>query len=180
MSMRKIARNYARAMADTLPDDAAVRRLEGELREFASVFADDDEVRHFLAGPLISNDKKIEAVEKALAGGGGSAELRKFVRLLIERNRINLLPEMAEEFSATARERLGIVDAEVVSALPLTDELKERARASLKRITGRDVRAEFQVDPNVLGGIRAQVGSTIYDGSVRGRLERMRTRFSSD
>ena len=174
--MRKIARNYAWALADTLPDDAAVRRLEGELNQLATVFAEDEEVRRFLAGPLISSDKKIEVTEQALASA--STELRRFVRLLIERHRMNLLAEMAEEFSVIAADRLGIVDAEVVSALPLSDDLKERTRASLKRITGREVRAEFHVDPKVLGGVRARVGSTIYDGSLRGRLEQMRTRFS--
>lgn len=178
MSLRSVARNYARALADTLPDEAAVRRLEGELNQLAAVLAGDEEIRRFLAGPLVAIDRQRAVADQVLAGAGASTSLRNFVRLLIDRHRMNLLDEVAEEFSAMARERLGIVDAEVTSALPLSDEMKERARASLKRITGRDVRAEFQVDPEVLGGLRARVGSTIYDGSVRGGLERLRSRFA--
>lgn len=174
MSLRSIARTYARAFADTVPDPAALRKIEGELHAFGLSVRTTAELRDFLVAPQIPAELKQEAVEKILSGAGATPETRRFARFLIERHRAVLAPEIAEEFSGLVRERLAIVDAEVVSARPLGPGLEEKARAALARVTGREVRAAFRVDPAVLGGVRARVGTTIYDGSLRGRLDRLR------
>jgi F-type H+-transporting ATPase subunit delta len=177
MSLRTIARSYARAFSDTLPDAAALRRAEAELLELGRALRASDELREFLAAPLVSQELKRETVDKILGAAGASSACRRFVALLVARHRALLAPEIAEELSALVRERLGIVDAEVVSARPLDAGLETQARAALARLTGSEVRATFRVDPAIVGGLRARVGTTIYDGSLRRQLDRMRQRI---
>jgi F-type H+-transporting ATPase subunit delta len=174
MSLRSIARNYARALSETLAADDAVRRMEEELGALARAVGEVPELGEFLAAPHVPADAKLQVAERVLAGCGASKETRALVRLLIGRRRFGLLREVAEEFSGIARERLGLVDAEVISAVPLGDAVRSRATKALERLTRRRVRATFRVDPAVLGGIRARVRDTIFDGSVQGRLERLR------
>ena len=174
MSLRTVARSYARAFFDTLQDPSALERHESELSALGGAVRSSRELREFLAAPQLPPEMKRNAIEKILQGTGAGGECLRLARFLVERHRILLAPEIAQEFSALVRERLGIVDAEVVSARPLAETVQEKVRQALGRRTGRKVRAAFRVDPTVLGGLRAQVGTTIYDGSVRGRLGRLR------
>ena len=169
-----MARSYARAFLDSLQETSALERHEGELAALGDAVRSNLELREFLAAPQLPPALKRDAVEQILQAAGAGAEPRGLARLLVERQRILLAPEIAEEFSTLVRERLGIVDADVVSARPLEAAVQEKVREALGRRTGRKVRAAFRVDPGVLGGLRAQVGTTIYDGSVRGRLDRLR------
>ncbi len=179
MTQRSIARSYAWALADTLEGDAALRRVEVDLAEFARVMQAHGELRQFLTGPLVPLERRVQAAHAVLKAGRVGTATRNFVALLLERHRAGLASEIAEEFSALVRERLKIVAAEVTSARRLSKQAQDKARASLARLTGCEVRAEFRVDPTLLGGLRTRVGSTVYDGSVRGRLERLRDRMTS-
>ena len=174
MSQRTIARSYARALTDTLPDAPALRRMEEELAALARLLREDEELREFLIGPRLPMSVRSRAAEEVLAAAGASAECRRFAGLLVRRYRLGIASKIAEEFSALVREQLGIVDAEIVSARSLGSRLEEEARAGLAKLTGREVRARFRVDPTVLGGLRAQVGDTVYDGSIQGHLKRLR------
>jgi F-type H+-transporting ATPase subunit delta len=151
-----------------------LERHESELIALGGAVRSNPELREYLAAPQLPPELKRDAIEKILQGAGASTELLGLARLLVERHRILLAPEIAEEFSALVRERLGIVDAEVVSARPLGATVQDKVREALGRRTGRKVRAAFRVDPTVLGGLSARVGTTIYDGSLRGRLDRLR------
>jgi len=174
MSLRTVARSYARAYFDTLPDPSTLEGRESELAALGGAVRSTSELREFLGAPQLPAALKREAIEKILTASGASADCLRLAGFLVERQRILLAPEIAEEFSGLVRERLGIVDAEVVSARTLDATVQEKVRQALGRRTGHRVRAAFRVDPTVLGGLRAQVGTTIYDGSVRGRLGRLR------
>jgi F-type H+-transporting ATPase subunit delta len=89
-----------------------------------------------------------------------------------------LLGDMISSFEQLLNERLGIVDARITSAKPLADADKEQLDRALRARTGKQVRMSFSLDPNLIGGVLAQVGSTIYDGSVRGQLERLRSELA--
>ena len=180
MSQRSIARSYARALADTLGDDASFRKVEGDLLGFAKALEEYAELREFLVGPLVPLERRKKAAEAVLEAGGADPATRNFVGLLLTRHRAGLLDEIAEEFSDLVCDRLGIVDAEVTSARPLSRDFQDKTRAALARLTRREVRADFRVEPRMLGGLKAKVGTTVYDGSVRSRLDRLRDRMSSD
>ena len=179
MSQRTIARRYARALAETLPDAPSLRRMEEELVAVAGLLVEEPELRELLTGPRLPVAAREETASKALASAGASDACRNFVGLLIRRYRLGIASEIAEEFSRVVRDRLGIVDAEVVSARPLGAELEGETRAALAKLTGREVRARFRVDPGVLGGLVARVGDMVYDGSIRGRLSRLRERITT-
>jgi F-type H+-transporting ATPase subunit delta len=174
MSQRVIARRFAMALADSIPEREALRNMESELGNLAASLDQVPELREFLVGPLIPLDKKRAALRSVAAALGATDRCRDFALLLLERHRIDLAAIIAEEFSTTVRERLGIVDAEIASATPLDETTKAKAREALARLAGSEVRATFEVDPFLMGGLKARIGSTIYDGSVRGRLDRLR------
>jgi len=148
--------------------------MEQEVGRFAAAVEQVPELEEYLVGPLVPSERKREVAVAVLESQGASERCRRFVLLLLERHRVVLVPLIAEEFSAVVRDRLGIVDAEVTSAMPMDDAMQERTRAALMQLTGKEVRASFNVDPSLVGGLRARIGSTIYDGSVRGRLDRLR------
>lgn len=178
MSLRVIARRFAVALADTLPEEDDLRRVEEEVAAFADALERFPELRTYLLGPLMPQERKRKAADAVLASMDASPRCRDFVRLLVDRHRVGLASQIAEEFSAAVRERLGIVEAEVTSAHRLAQRQRDRIRKALARLVSGEVRASFQVDPSLLGGLRARVGSTIYDGTVRGRLERLRERLA--
>lgn len=177
MSQRVIARRFALALSDTLAQDEALRRMEQEFGRFAAAVEQVSELHEYLAGPLVPLERKREAAVVVLASQGASDRCRDFVLLLLERHRVGLSALIAEEFSAAVRDRLGIIDAEITSATPLDDAMQERTRAALGRLARKEVRASFHVDSSLVGGLRARMGSTIYDGSVRGRIDRLRERI---
>ena len=129
MSLRSIARNYARALSDTLSDDGELRRVESDLLGFASAMEEIPELREFLAGPIVPAEGKKKAARAILTAGGAAESSGRVIELLIDRHRVALMPEVAEEFSAIASERLGLVDADVTSAAPLSEEMKSKAVA---------------------------------------------------
>jgi F-type H+-transporting ATPase subunit delta len=177
MSQRVIARRFALALSDSIAQDDALRAIEEELGRFAAALEQVPELHEYLAGPLVPLARKREAAVAVLASLGASDRCRDFVLVLLERHRVGLVDVIAEEFSAVVRERLGIVDAEITTAFPLDQAMQERVRAALAKLASAEVRASFEVDPSLVGGLRARIGSTIYDGSVRGRMQRLRDRI---
>ncbi len=177
MSQRVIARRFALALSDTIAQDDGLRSMEQEVGRFAAAVEQVPELEEYLVGPLVPAERKREAAVAVLEFQGASERCRRFVLLLLERHRVVLVPLIAEEFSAVVRDRLGIVDAEVTSAMPMDDAMQERTRAALVQLARKEVRASFNVDPSLVGGLRARIGSTIYDGSVRGRMEKLRERI---
>ena len=178
MSQRVIARRFALALSDSVPQDDVLRAIELELERFAAAVKEVPELHEYLAGPLVPLEQKREAAVKVLDLLGASQRSKDFVLVLLQRHRAGLVGVIVEEFSAAVRERLGIVDAEITSAVPLDDDMKARAKKALAQLARKEVRASFQVDPSLVGGLRARIGSTIYDGTVRGRLDRLREQIA--
>jgi F-type H+-transporting ATPase subunit delta len=106
--------------------------------------------------------------------------IRNFLGLLIDRNRLDLLNEITATYEALLDERLGIVKARITSALELDSRQRDEVAARLQALTGKKVRMEVSVDPSLIGGLVAQVGSTIYDGSIRQQLQAFRNNLTQD
>jgi F-type H+-transporting ATPase subunit delta len=174
-----VARRYARALADQ-PADRDPQRLAtvaSVLRHAAEIFASDPAIARFFRDPSVP----AEAKEKALATLAKESEAGEttghFLRLLLRNERLPLLPRIAAAFEKIKDDRLGIVAVEATTAIPLTAPQTERFKESLETMTGRQVRLRLRVDPGVLGGARARIGSRVYDGTLRGRLDRLRHRL---
>jgi F-type H+-transporting ATPase subunit delta len=120
-------------------------------------------------------DQKLRLLDAIVGRLATTKEVRNFLAVLIDKGRMALLPEMAEQFKVEINERLGFADAEVTSARELGADERAALEQQISAVTGKKVHARYRRDESLLGGVRVKVGSTVYDGSVRGELERMRT-----
>jgi F-type H+-transporting ATPase subunit delta len=176
-----IATRYARALADvvTAPgsgmDPIAVL---GQLKDFQATVDSSADLKNVLLSPAVPPARKRAVIAKLGEPMGLGEKVRNFLFVVIDHRRVALLGSIAQAFEAVMDERLGRVRADIASAMPLTWEQQQQVVAELKRLSGREVRPEFTTDSSLLGGVSARIGSTIYDGSVRGRLEAMRRRLS--
>lgn len=171
---------YARALADAvmapesgLDPKAALAELQG----FASMVAESTELRNVLLSPAVSNTKKRAVVARFAESLPLARLIRNFLYIVIDRRRADLLNDIAEAFEAALDERLGVVRADVKSAAPLNDRQQLELQQELSRVSGKQVRCDFSTDPELIGGVVARIGSTVYDGSVRTQLEGLRERL---
>ncbi len=176
-----VARRYARALADTLGDrdEAQLERVAKDLGVLADVLGRAPEVLRFLEAPSAERADKEEALATLGKRAGAAEPTRRLLRLLIERRRLGALPQIARAFNAIKDERLGVVPVETTTAVPLSPAERKRLRESLETMTGRSVRLSLNVDPAVLGGARTRVGSRVYDGTLRRKLQLMRNRLAA-
>src|SRR5260370_41945714 len=134
-----------------------------------------DPVRRGLENPSIPGDRKravLDAIPKRL---GTARQVRNFMAVLTDHRRLPLFGEILKQLEQELNDRQGIADAQVSSARQLSAPEKQMIEAEIRNMTGeKKVRARYEQDPSLLGGAVVQVGSTIYDGSVKGQLERIR------
>jgi len=111
---------------------------------------------------------------------GASRTLRNYLFVIVDQRRAGMLPEIEQAFSALLDARQGITQASVISAAELTAKERAELGAALAKLTGKKVQAQFKADPALIGGAVVRIGSTIYDGSVRAQLDRLRARMISE
>lgn len=168
------ARRYADALFAIAVEQGSIDALAEELNGIAAAVQDAQAMR-VLAGPGLTLQRKREIVD-ALAGPL-SRETRSLVNLLLERNRAQLLPKLAEAFATRVRERRGIKLAEVTTAVVLPEPEQEAVASWLAAYFGTQVEIQPRVDPGIIGGVVARVGDQLIDASVRGRLETLKKRL---
>jgi len=175
-----LARRYAAALADVALEERNADVIEAGLDSFADVFFESDDLRNFLESPGISPESKRRAIEEIVERMGLSPALRNFICIIVDHRRTEMLREITAAFRAELNARLGIADAEVTSARALTHAEKKELTAALEQRTGKKIEASFRQDETLLGGAVVRVGSTIYDGSVREQLDRLRERLVTE
>jgi F-type H+-transporting ATPase subunit delta len=176
-TLRSSARRYAEAALSLAERDGDLGDWVSAL-ETASARLSEGQVMRVLADPAIPFEDRRRAAEAILADSVSGAP-RNLVLLLVRRGRIELLPRVAAELRRLWEQRQGIVHALVTSAAPLSQPEADAVRDRLASMTGEQVQVELQVDPALLGGVVVLMGDRLIDGSVRGRLERLRARLTS-
>jgi len=171
------ARRYAEAAFGVATRDGTVERWRTELGTSAERLADDAAMRA-LSDPSIPIDQRYMAVG-ALLEGTASQPVQNLIQLLLRRGRIAALPRVAAEFRRLDDRRQGITHATVTSAAPLTTGEIAALTERLERTSGDRIALDADIDPALLGGLVVRVGDRLIDGSVRGRLERLRTQLTS-
>jgi F-type H+-transporting ATPase subunit delta len=174
-----LARRYARAILEVASDKQSHERVGQELDDLAAAFVASRDLREALTNPVFPRAQRRQVLEALLARVAASPETRNFVLLLLDRERIVTLPDIARELRAMVDEKLGRVRAEVTSARPLPAEHVAQIQAALEKAAGKKVLLEKSEDPSLLGGVVAKLGDIVYDGSVRTQLERMREEIVS-
>jgi F-type H+-transporting ATPase subunit delta len=175
-----LASRYAKALADAVlsPGSGAdPRQSLAELRAFEQMVEASPELRNVLLSPAVPTVRKRAVVARFVPLVPLSPLIRNFLFVMIDRRRADLLGEMSAAFEAALDERTGWVRAEVQSAGPLTEAQRASLQDELSRVASKQVRCDFSVDPALIGGVVARIGSTVYDGSVRTQLESLRERL---
>lgn len=178
--MAAIEQRYARALADLAwRTQADTEKLRGELQAASQTVAGSAPLRMVLASPAVAWEKK-KAILEAIAGRLGLSRLtRNFLLVAGERGRAGHLEGMEQAFEQLLLDRAGVVRATVTSARALSAGEQRQVEAELERQVGRKLQTRYATDPELVGGFVAQVGDQVYDGSIRGRLERLRQALTS-
>jgi F-type H+-transporting ATPase subunit delta len=171
---------YAKAFADIAIAQGAPQTAVKQLADFGEAFAESRELRNFLGSPAVDLQAKHRVIEKIAARQGAGRIVRNFVFVILDHHRAHLLPEIIAGVQAVVRQRQGIAEAEISSAVELSSAQKTDLAKTLSRLTGKRIEAKYSLDPALLGGAIARVGDTIYDGSLRSRLAEMRTRLAEE
>ena len=177
-----VANRYARALVDIVMAPGSALKPEDAVPQLAAIEAvihESPELRIALLTPAIQNSRKRAVMAKLLERTGASPLIRNFIYVVIDHRRIGVIGEIREAFELQLDERLGFVRAEVSSAAPLNEPLSAGLEAELSKLTGKRMRLRFDVDPELLGGVVARIGSTVYDGSIRGELRQLGRRMAS-
>lgn len=167
-----IARRYARALLEASAENGSLDAVSQQLESFAKAMQQSADLSDVLLNPAYTRVQRQTVVDHLLQGM--SPVLSNMMRLLVDRNRLQYLPDIARVFRDMADVRSGRVRGKVTSAVALPAETVKKLEQSLERLTQRDVVLETRVDPTLLGGVSAQVGSVVYDGSLRRQLEELR------
>lgn len=168
-----IANRYVMALAEVLGRSDSPLQPETalqQLEDFRSLIDGSDELRNVLVSPAVDSAKKREIVRELGRRIGIAEPVRNFLYIVMNHKRVELLATMISVFRTLLDNRLGIARIEVTSAESMDATLRQSLLNSFGRVTGRQVRARFHEDPELLGGAVVRHGSTVYDGSLRTQL----------
>lgn len=169
-----LARRYARALLGIGQEERQVRRVLAEADRFALLLSEVPALREALEASHINSRDKMAVLDATVSGEDFLPVTSNFLRLLIDKGRMNAFSQILSELRRLVEELEGIERVEVVSAAPLPGTQRDFLKNVLERQTGKRIELEETLDPAVLGGMVVKVGSTIYDGSVRTQLSRIR------
>ena len=178
--MKSASLQYANALADIALVQGAADPALKQLADFAAAFAESAELRNFLASPAVNRDAKHAVIEKLVARLGASKIIRNFLFVVADHGRTHILPEIVSAFQEVVRQRQGIAEAEISTAIELTAAQKAEFASTLQRMTGKRVETKYSLEPALLGGAVVRIGDAIYDGSLRQRLNAMRQRLAAE
>jgi F-type H+-transporting ATPase subunit delta len=179
VSARTVARRYANALFVVAQRADRLDPVGRDLAAFAAMVAGHPELQLVLQTPIVTPKKKLALIDALVeATGGLSVEVTRLLALLADRDRLAVIGDIAAAFQERVMDAERAVAADVVTAVALTDDRRLALADALGRATGRRVTVQGRVDPGILGGVVARVGSVVFDGSVVGQLDRMRRRLS--
>jgi len=175
--LASVVGTYARAFADVVMTKSNLldpTRMLQELHGIEALLQESDPLRRVLENPSIPGDRKRAVLDAITQRLGTTRQVRNFVAVLTDNRRLPLFSEILKQVEQELDDRQGFAEAQVSSARQLSDPEKQMLEVEIAKMTGKKVRARYAQDASLLGGAVVQVGSTIYDGSVKGQLDRIR------
>jgi F-type H+-transporting ATPase subunit delta len=182
MTSSAVANRYANALADVALDPKSQTRTDvilAELRSFTALLVSSGEMQNALASPAVSLGQKRAVIARIADAQKIGPVTRNFLLVLSKHRRMDALPAIVDAFETVLDARLGFSRGDVISAQELTGEQRTQLEMELSRLTGKGVRLRYRTDPGLIGGVVAHIGSTVYDGSVKGRLEKIERQLSA-
>jgi F-type H+-transporting ATPase subunit delta len=178
--MASVASSYARAFVDVvLSAKLDANRAISELHTLVGLLAESADLRRVWENPAIPAEQKRGLLDVIVQRDEISRPVRNLVAVLIDHRRVSFLRPIVQQVEKEINQRLGFAEAEITSVRELGEGEKRTLEAQIEKVTGKKVRARYGQDASLLGGARVRVGSTIYDGSVKGQLEKIREAISS-
>jgi F-type H+-transporting ATPase subunit delta len=178
--MSAIFSRYARALADVVFEmKLDPTRTVDEVHALATTFQQSAELRGAWGSPAIPVEQKRNLLDSIAAQMGLSKPVRNFVAVLIDNRRIAALPEIAKQFETELLQRMGMADVDITSSRELDADERRQMESEIERMTGKKVRARYSTDRSLLGGAVVRMGSTVYDGSVRGQLQKIKEQLTA-
>ncbi len=183
MSTLAIANQYAKALLESISQPSSGATSEEaltQLEQFDAVLKSSHDLHTILLSPAVAHAQKQKVLGRLAELMGLHGFVRNFLFVVTRHRRLDLLGEIRERYQALLDETLGLLRARVSTAAPLTPEQMSALEAALTRVTGKQMRCGYEVDDTLVGGLAVRVGSTMYDGSVRGQLDSLRRRLTSE
>lgn len=175
MSLRTSANRYARALFDVaVTENAELGRIDKDLSEVTEIFREHTELMRAATAARLPDASRKALIEAIAAKLDVSVQVKNLMVLLAESRKLDYLPDLAEAYRERLLQHQNIIRADVTSAAPLSPEKTTALAESLSKVTGKKVELSMRVDPELLGGVVARIGSTVYDGSVRTQLQQLR------
>lgn len=174
MSIETVARRYAIALADVVSKNGETETVKTELKSWEQLINSSTELQSAFGNPSIPHPNKVGVLESLLQKVRPSKTTSNFLRILLRNNRLTDLGQINERFESELEERSGGVSAEVTSARALSDAEKAELQRSLAKLTGKQVKLNFEIDKDLIGGVVTRIGSTVYDGSVKTQLQNLK------
>ncbi|WP_027389802.1 F0F1 ATP synthase subunit delta [Chrysiogenes arsenatis] len=172
MSQYVVAKRYAKAAYELLRDAGNTELFFDQVVPFADEILNDKSLAGFFLNPTVQRELKVEVMQKATAAI--DATCGRFLVLLANKGRLEIMREIIRAYEELYNAEKNIVQADVRSAFALSDTTKEEIRTCLEALTNKKITMEVSVDDSLIGGMTAQIGSTLYDGSVRGQLDKLK------
>ncbi|MBA3241469.1 MAG: ATP synthase F1 subunit delta [Acidobacteria bacterium] len=177
MSLQTIARRYAVALADVVMTRGEAREVQEELSAWEEMMRTNAQLLDVFRHPTIPYEQKQRVADTLIERTRVRPTTANFLRVLLQNHRLADLGEINKYFAQELDRRSGVVEARVTTARPVAAQAQETLRAKLGAMTGSKVRLEFAVDEDLIGGVVTRIGSTVYDGSVRGQLQQIKQKM---
>lgn len=177
------AARYAQALAEVVLNPGSgmdAHDVAKQIQAVEDLMAQSVDLRHVMLSPAVASSKKRAVIGQFSAALGLAPQVRNFIYVVIDHGRIEQLPAIRQEFENAVDRALGFVKAEISSAQSLSGGQRAALEAELMKVTGKRVRMQFAIDEALIGGVLARIGSTVYDGSVRGELEAIGRRLTEE
>jgi F-type H+-transporting ATPase subunit delta len=176
--MSVLALRYAHAFAAVATSTHLdVNAAQQQLHDFSATLADSHDLREVLMNPSIANAQKLKVLNAIAARMGMFPQVRNFIAVIMEHQRLAELDEILTEYHAVADEQAGFAEAEIISAHDLNAEDRAELESQVEKLAGGRVRTTYRQDATLLGGAVVRIGSTVYDGSIRARLQQMKQKL---
>jgi F-type H+-transporting ATPase subunit delta len=174
MSNETVARRYAAALADVVTKNGDSQSVQTELKMWESMMTSNPDLREVFNNPAVQHKSKENLLESLIEKSKPSKTAANFLRILLKNNRLTEIGSINDRFTSVLEERSGGVRASITSARPLSEAEKSELQMNLEKLTGKRIKANFETDENIIGGVITRIGSTVYDGSVKTKLEELK------
>lgn len=167
-----VTKRYAKALFELAQEQGKTAETEAQLQALAEALEQNADIRAFLSAPGITTENKVKALQAGF-GDKASQIVLNTISLLIERGRHGEIGALLEAYRSVSGSALGRADAMVTSAKPLTEDEQKKLASQFSLLIGKQVRVDNVVNADLLGGLTVRIGDTLYDGSLRGKLDRL-------